>query len=545
MVGWCCVALCLAWVRSAECKEFAQGKVYDVIELSFAGPQLGPTDIPARDIEFSVLFRHESGAPEFELHGFWDGDGKGGPRGNVFRVRFCPTKEGRWNLAEVVSNTDELIEQHEGDHVTATASDHPGLWIVDDESNGRRWYKRSDGSHPYIIGNTHYSFLSGYMKGGKPSGNDIAADIRANASFFKKLRFGISGDWYPDPHHKPFFDDRGQATDWGDFSHRPNPDWFHHRVDVAVKFAHEHDLIADIILAGPDQEWSRSTLRAGGYGGHPKPFLKYMAARYGSFPNVWFCLCNEYEIRTPTYSEAELTRFGQILREYLPFESTPVSVHSTPRTLWSAKFDKLPAWHDHQIIQKKLRKIAPAADVIQQVWDGTAGESPRNKPTVNDELSYQGEGDDHSEGDTIESHLGAFLGGGYGTTGYKPGNKEGHYFWGKFDPEEHTAADNLKWLSDVITENISFWKMAPDTQIFENLDDGFRGMAWEGNEYVLGTNKEHRNIVARLPDGDWTIQQHDVIAKTSRVLSSNARGEFAFDAPPSRAVLFHFKRNNR
>jgi hypothetical protein len=123
MVGWCCAALCLACAGSVECKELARGGVYSVIELSFEGPQLGPTDIPARDIEFSVLFRHESGGPEFEVHGFWDGDGKGGPRGDVFRVRFCPTKEGRWILANVGANDDKLVEQHEGDFVSATASD--------------------------------------------------------------------------------------------------------------------------------------------------------------------------------------------------------------------------------------------------------------------------------------------------------------------------------------------------------------------------------------------------------------------------------------
>jgi hypothetical protein len=265
-----------------------------------------------------------------------------------------------------------------------------------------------------------------------------------------------------------------------------------------------------------------------------------MAARYGSFPNVWFCLCNEYEIKSPTYTEEELARVGQIHRTYLPYASTPVSVHSHPRTLWSAKFDKLPPWYDHLIIQKKLRHIAPAADVIQKVWKNSGGE-PREKPVVNDELSYEGKGDDHSEGDTIESHLGAFLGGGYGTTGEKPGNKEGQYFKGDFDAGEHSAADNLKWLREAIDESIAFWNMSPDTDIFENIDDGFRGMAWPGREYVLGTNKRRRGIVAKLPDGEWTVTQHDVIQKKSRVLSRNAKGTYTFDSPASRAVLFHFK----
>jgi hypothetical protein len=530
--------------RPADCAQIGRGTVYSIIELRFEGRPLGPADAPARDIDFWVLFRHESGSTECKVHGFWDGGGNGGGRGGVFRVRFCPTKAGRWDLAEVVSNDPTLNAQMKGEHVTVSASDHPGLWIVDEASNGRRWYRRSDGSHPYIIGNTHYSFLSGYMKGDVPSNNDIAADIAGNAAYFKKLRFGISGDWYPHPQSKPFFDDLGQITGSGDYSHRPNPDWFHHRVDVAVQAAWEHDLVADIVLAGPDQESSRSTLRAAHNGGDPTPFLKYMAARYGSFPNVWFCLCNEYEIRTPTYTEAELARYGQILRETLPYATTPVSVHSTPRTLWSRTFDRLPEWHDHHIIQKKLRHMAPAADVMHKVWANGAGDAPRRKPTVNDELSYQGAGDQHSEGDTIESHLGAFLGGGYATTGYKSGNKEGQYFKGSFDADEHSAADNLKWLRETIDNEISFWEMEPDTRIFDNLEDSFRGLAWDGHEYVLGTNKPKDRMIANLPPGKWAITQHDVILKASRTLSQSASGQFNFQSPDSRAVLFHFKKRD-
>jgi hypothetical protein len=365
-----------------------------------------------------------------------------------------------------------------------------------------------------------------------------------NARYFKKLRFTFHGDRYPHPQEKPFLDDEGRPTDSGDYSHRPNPKWFQERGDLAVRTAFDHDLIADLILCGPDMEESRATLRAARNNGDPSPFLKYIAARYGSYPNVWICLCNEYEIRTPTYTEAELARFGQTLRQHLPYP-TPLSVHSTPRTLWARAFDDLPPWHDHHIIQKKLRNLPDSADTIQSVWKNEGGKGPRQKPTSNDELSYQGEGDKHSEGDTIESHLGAFLGGGYGTTGFKPGNKLGHYFYGGFNPTEHTAADNLKWLREVINTNISFWQMAPDLSIFGNLDPGFRGMAWPGNQYVLGTNKAHSGITARLPTGKWTVTQYDVINLKTTVLATSATENFTFNSPDSRAVLFHFKHAGR
>jgi len=512
----------------ARGEELARGSRYSVVELTFVGPKQGPMDVPARDVDFWVRFRHESGSPEVKIYGFWDGDGKGGTSGNVFKVRLCPTKAGRWKLVEVYSNQQQLRGQKEGDYVIATASDHPGFWIVDKKSPGLRWYRRSDGSHPYIFGNTHYSFLSGYEYGNKPSGNNIAEDIASNAKYFKKLRFTPYGDRYPNPKEKPFFDNDGWITDSGDDCHRPNPRWFSQRADLAVQTAWKHDLIADLILCGPDALESRSVLQAAHNRGDPEPYLKFIAARYGSFPNVWICLCNEYEIKKPKYSEEQIARFGRIIRQYLPYP-TPLSVHSTPRTLWSAKFDELPDWHDHMIIQKKIRNLSDSADVIQQTRRKPNGKGTRNMPTVNDELSYEGKGDKHSQHDTIESHLGVFLG--------------GAYFRGRFNPAEHTSADNLKYLRETIDKNITFWKMAPDLSIFSNLHENFRGLAWAGREYVLGTNKPHSGLVANLPNGAWTVKRYDIIRKQLKTLSESARGRFTFDAPNSRAVMFHFKRN--
>lgn len=519
-----------------------EAAVFSVVELTFRGPAQTPRDAPSRDVEFWVRFQHEGSDTQHTVQGFWDGDGQGGSSGDVFVVRFCPTKPGRWILAEVHSNDSRLKGQRQGAAVLAAASKHPGFWVVDPQSPGSRWYARSDGSHPYIVGNTHYSFLSGYEAGDQPSGNDIAQDVAANARYFKKLRLGLSGDRYPHPTEKPFLDDDGQPTDAGDYSHRPNPRWFRQRVDPAVQTALQHDLIADLILAGPDQETSRSTLRAAGNQGDATPFLRYIAARYGSYPNVWICLCNEYDIKVPMYSEQQIAEFGQIVRPLLPYP-TPLSVHASPRKLWAAEFDELEPWSDHQIIQEKLRNLAAAADVIEKVWRNPGGR-PRNKPTVNDELSYQGAGDRHSEQDTIESHLGAFLGGGYGTTGEKSGNKLGQYFRGRFDPREHTAADHLDWLRETIDANVSFWQMAPDLSIFANLDPDFRGLAWPNQEYVLGSNRARQAVVARLPAGTWRVARHDVVRKQTRQLADSATGDFTFDTPDSRAVLFHFQRTD-
>jgi len=527
----------LGTCAAAQAAEVGRGTVYGVVEIPFEGPACKAADAPARDIAFRVRFRHESGEPQVTVHGFYDGDGKGGREGNVFVVRFCPTKPGTWTLAAVHASAKELRGQRQGETVTATPSEHPGFWLVDPDTPGGRWYRRSDGSHPYIFGNTHYSFLS-QMAGKSARSGNIAADMAANAGYLNKVRFGIHPCRYPNPKAKPFLDDAGKPTDDGDFSHRPNPEWFHQRVDAAVRAAWEKDIIADLILNGPDTREARSILRAGRNQGDATPILRYVAARYGSYPNVWMCLANEWNIKNPNYTAEEIKRFGATLRRHLPYP-TPVSVHASGGP-WAKRLNAPPPWNDHVIIQNKIRTLARSADAIAKSHAIGGGD----RPVINDELGYEGKGDRFSRDDVVEGHLGAFLGGGYGTTGHKPASKKGHYFWGGFKPGEHTAAGHLAWLRKRIDSRVTFWKMAPINakDLVPDAGKDCRAMARPGHEYVLGTSKAQEGLAADLPPGTWEVRRFDVIAMKEEVLSREARGRFAFAAPASRAVLFHFKK---
>ena len=515
--------------------------LYGVHELSFKGPHMTARDCPARDVELVTLWKHEDSGSSVRLCGFWDGDGKGAPAGNVYKVRFCPPRQGVWTLVETKSNRSELKGRKQGYSIRCTASNHPGFWIPDAETRGR-WYRRSGGSHPYIFGDTLYSFLSEYKVDG-PTGGNIRDDVINTSKYFNKIRFSISPDRYPHPRVKPFLDDDGRPTDDGSYCHRPNPAWWSGRVDLAVQTAFEMDQIADLILNGPDAYESRCILKAAKNGGDATPYLRYIAARYGSYPNVWICLCNEFDIKKPNYSTKEIVRLGTTMRKFLP-NPTSMSVHAKQRD-WYRELNEGP-WHDHVIIQKKIKTLPVAADWVSRNY-AIGG----NVPVIDDELAYEGKGDGWSEGDVIESHLGAFLGGGYGTTGHKPASKQGHYFWGNFKPEEHLAADNLKWLREQIDNNITFWKMSPAppakddggrTSIFSNVHAEFRAMQWRDHEYVLGSNRPRSRLKANLPAGRWTVTRYDVVARKQRVLHDGARDAVEFDTPDSRAVLFHFKR---
>jgi hypothetical protein len=236
---------------------------------------------------------------------------------------------------------------------------------------------------------------------------------------------------------------------------------------------------------------------------------------------------------------------GKILKSFMPY-CTPLSVHSVHH--WTENLNTSYPWFDHVILQTKLKKLDQSADniMLNYILGGSS------QPVIDDELAYEGKGDGWSEEDVIEAFLGAFAGGGYGSTGHKTGNKTGHYFSGNFRPEEHKAADNLQWFREITDKYISFWNMRPVcttcsedrlANIFrEKYDSRWRIMAWEGREYIIAGSSPGKSL-AILPEGTWTVRSFDLIAKTEKVLSENAKGSFEFSFNESRAQLFHFKRN--
>ena len=518
-------SLVLLLPKAATAEHLGDVPKFSVFDVTLRGPELSPADAPARDVELVLTFRHESGGLQTRVHGFWDGDGRGGNRGNVFKARFCPTRHGRWEITGTHSNRPELNGQRRGDTLTCTDSKHPGLWIADG-----RWYRRSDGSHPFIVGNTHYSFLSRRNDKGAVK-TDPVEDVRKNREHFTKLRFALTADRYPDPDLKPFLDDEGRQSDDGRFSYRPNPQWFNQRADPVIAEGFRVDLACDLILCGPDTRESRSTLV-----GDARPWLRYVAARYGAYPNVWFCLANEWDIKEPKYTPADMRSAGEALRNFLPHRS-PVSTHAAPEG-WNAELTG--DWHDHTIIQHKLKRLPQAADSAARNF-APGG----NKPIVNDENAYQGKGDGFSEADTVEGCLGTFLGGAYASTGEKYGEKLGQYFWGGYDPAAHSAAPRLGYLRDYVDRSVRFWKMRPlrgGQSPMHVVGKDARVLGATGAEYVVGTNRAITGVRVNLPPGTWRVMQVDLMSLSTKELAPDAAGTFAFSAPDSRAVLTHFVR---
>ena len=70
------------------------------LTFSFEGPAAAETDSspnPFLDIRLQVTFTGP-GDKRYDVPGFFDGDGKSGPKGNVWRVRFSPDAPGEWKF---------------------------------------------------------------------------------------------------------------------------------------------------------------------------------------------------------------------------------------------------------------------------------------------------------------------------------------------------------------------------------------------------------------------------------------------------------------
>jgi hypothetical protein len=508
--------------------EIGQVDQFHVAELSFTGPSMSAADAPITSVDFYVDFTHESGSPTHRIHAFWDSDGSGGPSGNLWKVRFCPTLPGRWYLADVVSDQPLLDQQNEGNYILAAASSHPGFWLVDTDSADGRWYKRSDGTHPYIVGNTHYDFLS-RPNGREASTSSIQADVAASAGYFKKLRFSLFSFRSENASSTvlPFLDSNGNQTNTE--TGVPNPRFFMERVDAAVAEGFEHDLICDLVMAGT----------IGDQTADEEGFIKYVAARYGAYPNVWFTVGQEWNEKVAaSHQKAK----GELLRSYLAYEM-PVSTHGTGD--WNSSLNG--DWHDHVIVQGKHWSSDNAADDI--IANFAIG---GQKPVVNDEASY--DPSDPSTDAVIRSVSGCFAGGGYGTTGHKTASKVGGYFFGHATQNQsitvHPSIDELKFLRESIDQNITFWRMSPvgqaDNSIFSGSPTRARALEWSGNEYVL-VSDQSGSMTAQLPAGSsWTIRRYRVFAKSSELMESAYTGgqSYSFSTGSSGGGtldIWHFK----
>ena len=325
---------------------------FTVVELAFTGPS---TPIPADTTPLVTRFAHESGRV-VRVPGFWDG-------GDRYVVRFAPELEGRWAW-ETESPAPELDGRTgDLDVEPAEPGEHGPVRVA-----STYHFAHADGTPFRPVGATVYNWLH------QPDDVfDATVDAIAEAGF-DKLRFMVfpqAGGYVEHvPELLPF--ERGNDGRW-DVSRPIVP--FFRRLDDAVAALHARGVQADVLVftAYDNGRFGLDTLTEA----EDAAYLRYLVARLSAYPNVWWSLCNEFDLLEASRPDERWTRMGELLAEVDPHDH-PRSIHN-----WVRLYDHNRPWVTHASIQ--------LGQATQDFGRASLFRDAYRKPIVLDEILYEGD----------------------------------------------------------------------------------------------------------------------------------------------------------
>ncbi len=305
------------------------------------------------------------------VDGFYDGDG-------VYKVRFMPSEEGDYSYVISGSFSDEKTEGRF--HVTAPTGNNHGPVHVADQ------YKivYADGTPCYPIGTTCYTF--------DMMDQSIVDKTYAELEkgYFNKMRFCIMPKHYDfclfDPIAFPyegtpmdasvltrenFFDYWGAAegNDW-DFT-RFNPAFFRIH-DANVERLMKMGIEADMIVFHGYDRWGFASMTEE----QNMLYVRYIAARYSAYRNVWWALANEYEL-LGHLKEEDWERLAAEMTSHDPYHHM-ISIHNCEKF-----YDYSKPWITHCSCQR--------CDHYKTTEDTDDMRLKYGKPVVWDEFGYEGD----------------------------------------------------------------------------------------------------------------------------------------------------------
>lgn len=412
------------------------------------------------------------------VQGFWDG-------GKMFKLRYTPESEGRWTYR--TSSNDPGLNGKTGyiDSTPATSGIHG--FLRRDPQHPFHW-AFDDGTHFFMLGQTYYELIGT----ARAKAEWRHAIDRSAATGFTKVRLRLfvktcGNRENPIPCSSPYLSDKDHL----DLEH-----W--RAADETIQYLLRKGIVADLM---PFNSGER-------YFGTPEQdarFLQYVVARYAAYPNVIWCVTNEYQ-RTGRSIEY-MNVLGTKLRDSDPWiragESLrPLSIHPLGGK-GKGDFFKFgdQKWPVHVILQ--TGRMDPADVPLN-------AEILRNRqfdmPVVDDEFGYYGDALWHNAaGDRgpntnyygREKHRNAlwaiYMAGGYASAGDKFQYDDGKpYKTGLW----HDAAENedVSALAKLFTSpGLDWWRMEPDNQ------------SVSGNRAYLLAERGKRYLVYCAAGGDVTI----------------------------------------
>lgn len=416
---------------------------WGMYELSFHGRDFGN---PFTDYYVKGEFVHNHDHLTVKtVYGFYDGDG-------IYRVRFMPEYEGEYTYRVYGSALDG---EHTGAfNVTApdiNGNNHGPVTVT----NGT--YLAYSDKKPYnSIGTTCYAWIH--------QSDELAAQTLKTLknSAFNKIRFCVFPKFYAFnegepvtyPYERgiskgqdaqyalkelviPFYTENAdKIKDIRDFDcYRFNPGHFK-RLDYYINELMKLGIEADIILFHPYDKWGFATMNKE----CDELYLKYMAARYSAFRNVWWSMANEYDLMHK--STDRWNEYGRLITS-CDIYNHMCSIHNC-----ITYFDYKEDWITHCSMQRTdLYSHAELTDTHIRTY---------NKPVVWDEIAYEGNIDmgwgNISGAEMLRRFWEAALRGGYCGHGETYMHPENILWWSHGGILHGDSAERLHFLKKILEE---------------------------------------------------------------------------------------------
>ncbi|MBL9165517.1 MAG: pectate lyase [Planctomycetaceae bacterium] len=474
--------------------------VWHPLSITFAGPEAaetGDAPNPFTDYRLQVSFAGPDNQL-FVVPGFFDGDGRGGAKGNVWRVRFTPNVAGPWRyeaslrkgkhvaveLATTAGETVELPAAVGTFEVVAAHADAPGFlkWGRLDYV-GERYLKFADGPYWLRGGTDEPENFLGYAGFDRTPGKHRYADHEAD------WREG-DPDWgdgrgraiigalnYLAAHHvnSIYFltmnigGDGKDVWPWaGTINPRGSAENDNLRFDVAklgqweTVFAHaQRQGIFLHFVFNEAEEANKRELDDGELGLERKLYYREMAARFGHHLALQWNLCEEYNLGFDLGAE-RIGAFADYLRAVDPYDH-PITVHSAGDPVEALRFTFGDTRYGMTSIQLNQRPIHEVTEAIRRETLATG----RPLPVSLDEFTLdRGQRASHIPVDDAAGHRREKIWPTYFSGGMIEFILEDLLRTDSFKTAEREQLWDYMWIARrFMEENLPFWEMQPADEL--------------------------------------------------------------------------------
>jgi hypothetical protein len=447
------------------------------------------------------------GGSRTTVWGFWDGD-------RTFRVRFTPTREGEWTYA--TSSADAGLDGRHGTFRCVAPRAGARGFVRRDEAY-RYHFVWDDGARYFMCGQTYYRIVQNAAAGGGWKAA-IAGSLRRGMNKVRLLVAPPGAQPYtPYPATAPFGPDHDTL----------NP--AHWRaLDEVVAHLHDSGAVADLILFV--QAGRGSTATPFGTPEQDERYLRYVIARYAAYPNVIWCLTNEWNYTGK--GRAYWDDLGRIAAAEDPWARAgaarrALTIHQQTRIDW--QFSDAD-WPVHACLQYGVRNG-------QRTQSDEWADDPRNSaryphgddwgnvsivhnlahglPVVNDEYGYIGEPEDRSAPGapplTRDKHRrilwAIYAAGGYASAGDKTtyGDSRPYRSADWHDTAEY--GDIQRLVDFFTTKGLAYWRMVSRNDVVTAGERAYV-LAEPGRQYVVYAAVGGM-VAIDLAAGNYTAQRFD------------------------------------